>query len=380
MLANKKSWKVMIITLVAVLTISVLSACGDKKDVVATYKGGEITLEQYNLEKSILTFLSPQMAQLTEMDEFKTYLLNQQVAFGYLSDNATAESKTTGKKLAEEQLAGMKAQVGDDKFKLLIEESKLTEADIAGYLEKVMISMEDMNRKVTDADIKADYDANKQDYTLVSLRHILISLEDADGKAIRTAEEALKVAKDVKSQLDKGGDFATLAKKYSEDPGSKEEGGLYKDTPAGTWVDAFKESSLTLPLNQISDPIETEYGYHVMTVESRTETAFDKITQEQKDAIKNKLGSVKIDEFMSNDLPGIIKKVNLPESPAATTEEPTTTPESGQDPTGTNGTTTEGTDAPKTDGTKTEDTDAPKTDDTTTDGATTDAPTDTTGK
>ncbi|HEY2492346.1 MAG TPA: peptidylprolyl isomerase [Paenibacillus sp.] len=346
MLANKKSWKVMLITLVAVLTISVLSACGDKKDVVATYKGGEITLEEYNAEKNILTFLSPQMGQLAEMEEFKTYLVNQQIAFAYLSSKASEEAKTDGKKLATEQLVEMKKQVGDDAFKKMLAEKKLTEAEVTAFLDKAMISMQDMNRKVTDADIKADYDANKQDYTLASLRHILISLADAEGKE-RTKEEALKIAKDVKSQLDKGADFATLAKKYSEDPGSKEAGGLYKDTPVGTWVAAFKENALTLPLNKVSDPIETEYGYHIMTVESRVETTFDKITEKQKDTIKNKLGSEKIDEFMAKDLPGIITKVTLPKSPKAATEE-STTPKGGQDSTGTK---TEGTDAPTTDGT-----------------------------
>lgn len=345
MLTNKKSWKLMFITLVAVLTISVLSACGgDKKDVVATYKGGEITLKEYNSEKNILTFLSPQMEQLVEKDEFKTYLVNQQIAFAYLSSKASEEAKTSGTKLATEQLAEMKKSVGDDAFKKMLAEKKLTEAEIKGYLEQVMISMQDMNSKITDADVKAEYATTKQDYTVASLRHILISLTDAKGKT-RTKEEALKIAKDVKSQLDKGADFATLAKKYSEDPGSKDAGGLYKDKSVGTWVKAFKESALTLPLNKISEPIETEYGYHIMRVESRTETAFDKLTQAQKDTIKNKLGSGKIDEFMSKDLPGIIKKVTLPKSPKAATEDKTT-PKGGQGSTGTNGTKTEGTDAP----------------------------------
>jgi len=335
MLLNKKSWKLVSITLVAVLTLSLLSACGkSNEDVVATYKGGELTLAEYNLEKKVLIFLSPQYEQLAEMEDFKTYLVNQQVAFEYLSDKATKEAKEAGKKLAADQLNQMKQQVTAEQFKTMLEKQELKESDLLGYLEQVMISMEDMTRKVTDEEVKKQYEATKQDFTVVSLRHVLISLTDANQKE-RTKEEALKIAKEVKSKLDKGEDFATIAKKYSEDPGSAENGGLYKDTPAGKWVEAFKQSAVTLPLNTISDPVETDYGYHILKVESRTETPFDKLTQVQKDAIKNSIGSSKIDEFMSKDLKDIIKKVNLPKSPEVKTDEKTTTPEAGKDSTGT---------------------------------------------
>lgn len=332
---NKKSWKIASITLVAVLSLSLLSACGkDNKDVVATYKGGEITLAEYNVGMNVLTFLSPEYAQLVEMEDFKTYLVNQQVAFEYLSAKASEEAKTKGGQTATDQLTQMKASVGDEIFTQMLEEQKLTEADLEGYLKGVMISMEDMTLKVKDEEVKAQFDTTKQDYTVASVRHVLISTTDAEGKE-RTMEDALKLAKEVKSKLDKGADFATIAKEYSDDPGSVDTGGLYEDTAVGQWVEAFKESALTLPLNTISEPVETNYGYHVMKVESRTETTFDKLTQEQKDSIKNLLGSNKIDEFMTNDLPGLIKKVTLPESPEAAVEEVPTTPESGQDSTGT---------------------------------------------
>lgn len=355
MLLNKKSWKLVSITLVAILALSLLSACSKSSDdVVATYKGGEITLDEYNIEKNVLTFLSPQYEQLVEMDDFKTYLVNQQVAFEYLSGNASDEAKEAGKKLAVEQLDQMKQQVGEDMFKSLLDEKGLKESELQGYLEQVMISMEDKTRTVTEEEVKEQFEATKQDYTVASVRHVLISLTDADQKE-RTKEEALKIAKDVKSQLDKGADFATIAKKYSEDPGSVDNGGLYENTPVGRWVEAFKQSALTLPLNTISDPVETDYGYHILKVESRAETSFDQLTDEQKETIKSTLGSAKIDEFMKNDLPGLIKKVNLPKSTETKTDDTTTTPETEQDSTGTD------TDATKTDETKT---------DTTTPGAT----------
>ena len=92
----------------------------------------------------------------------------------------------------------------------------------------------------------------------------------------------MKIAKEVKTKLDAGEDFAKVAKEYSEDPGSADNGGLYENTPVSNWVEAFKEAAKTLPINKISDPVETEYGYHVMKVESRTEADYSKLTDEQK--------------------------------------------------------------------------------------------------
>ncbi|MGN7309408.1 peptidylprolyl isomerase, partial [Bacillus subtilis] len=105
-------------------------------------------------------------------------------------------------------------------------------------------------------------------------------------------------------------------------------------------VEAFKEAAKTLPLNKISDPVETEYGYHVMKVEKRTEADYAKLTAEQKETLKSQLAAAEIDTFMTSELDKIVKEVNLPKTDKA--EEGTTE--------GTTGTGTEkGTEGEKTD-------------------------------
>jgi foldase protein PrsA len=108
------------------------------------------------------------------------------------------------------------------------------------------------NATVTDAQIANYYNANKSQYNVAEsrdVRHILV----------KTKAEADKVY----DQLKGGGDFAALAKKYSLDPGSKANGGKLTIT-RGQTVAAFDKAAFLLTTNQISHPVKTQFGYHVI--------------------------------------------------------------------------------------------------------------------
>lgn len=330
--SNKKSWKTIAVTMVAVLSISLLAACGNSDDqnaagddnsaIIVKYNGGEITENEFNTEMNIMKFMSPQYAQLMEMDEFREYLVEQQVTYEYLSNQASDESKKAGEEEADSQIAQMKTQVGgDDKWNTMLKEYDLTEADIKNYMARVLTIVKDKSAKVTDEELKAQFDAAPEQFITASVRHVLISFQDPETQEDRAEGEALKIAKEVKAKLDKGEDFATVAKEYSEDPGSAKNGGLYEDTAIVSWVEAFKEAVKTLEINKISDPVETDYGYHIIKVEKRTEPTFDELTQEQKDTLANTIVNTQIQTFMEEELGGIMEgEIKLPANPAAKTE------------------------------------------------------------
>jgi parvulin-like peptidyl-prolyl isomerase len=97
-------------------------------------------------------------------------------------------------------------------------------------------------------------------------------LKDANNKP-RTDGQALQLASEVYKKVSSGGDFTQLAKQYSDDPGSKDKGGTYGPMP----VDQFKTSmakefvdgTLALKAGQISKPIKTQFGYHIIRLDSR---------------------------------------------------------------------------------------------------------------
>ena len=335
-LNKSKSWKLLLVSLAAAVSFSMLSACSSKNDTsddnskaVATYKGGEVTEKEFALDQKIMKLLSPQQAQYLEIDAFKESILKQEVAFEYLSEHASKDAKKEAEKEADAQVASLKSGLGDT-YESTLKEQGLKESDIRGYMVRVLSGYQDMLLKVTDDQVKKEFEATKGDFTVATLRHILIQFTDANNKE-RTKEETLKLAKDVKAKLDAGEDFAAVAKKYSEDPGSKDAGGEYKDKALGTYVEEFKKAAQTLPLNTISDPVETSYGYHIMMVESRTEKTFDQLTDEQKEGIKSSLASASIQTFLEKGLEDLNVKINLPKSSAPAADTGTTN--SGTEPT-----------------------------------------------
>lgn len=230
---NKKSWKVLAVSLTAALSFSMLAACSNKSDdkAVATYKGGTITEKEFNLDTRVMKFLSPEQAQYLEIDMFKESILKQEVAFEYLADKATDEAKKAAEKEADTQIGSIKTALGD-KYKSTLKEQDLSESDLRSYMQRVLTVYQDMLLKLTDEQVKTHYETNKADYSVATLRHVLVGLTDSAGKE-RTDADALKRAQEVKAKLDGGADFAAVAKEYSDDTGTKETGGEYKDKALG---------------------------------------------------------------------------------------------------------------------------------------------------
>jgi peptidyl-prolyl cis-trans isomerase D len=118
----------------------------------------------------------------------------------------------------------------------------------------------------TDADLLRVYNENKDSYRIperVNVRHILLKTNDKDPKSDATVKAK---ADDLVKQLRAGANFADMAKKYSEDPSSAAKGGEYDGVVHGQMVPEFDKAAFSLKVNQISDPVKTTYGYHILQV------------------------------------------------------------------------------------------------------------------
>src|SRR5580658_1102059 len=118
----------------------------------------------------------------------------------------------------------------------------------------------------SDADLMRVYNENKDTYRMperVNVRHILLNTTGKDAKQ----EAAVKAkAEDLVKQLRAGANFKEMVEKYSEDPGSKKTGGEYDGVVHGQMVPEFDKAAFSLKVNEISDPVKTTYGYHILQV------------------------------------------------------------------------------------------------------------------
>jgi parvulin-like peptidyl-prolyl isomerase len=141
------------------------------------------------------------------------------------------------------------------------------------------------NKLVNDDDVKKYYEEHKGDFERVTAKHILIAtggeknLSDADAKA---------KADDIKKKIEKNpDDFAVLAKQESDDPGSKNEGGKLSPFLKGQMLPEFEKVAFSLiKPGEISEPVKTRYGYHVIVLEKHEPAPLEDVKEDIVDQLR----------------------------------------------------------------------------------------------
>jgi peptidyl-prolyl cis-trans isomerase D len=141
------------------------------------------------------------------------------------------------------------------------------------------------NVQVSDDQLKVQYQQNIQQYQVPNRVHAEHILFMTVGKTDAEVDEIKKTAEDVLKQAKKGGNFEELAKKYSQDPGSKDKAGDLGWITQGQTVKEFEATAFGLQKGQISDLVKTQYGFHIIKVLDK-ETAHTKTFDEVKDSLR----------------------------------------------------------------------------------------------
>lgn len=230
--------------------------------------------------------------------EYQT-LKNQAVAFLVQRVEFEQKAKDLDLEITDKQVAERLVQIkkqyfgGDEKkYAKQLADQGLTDKQVSADLRAQLVSeglFKEVTKdvKVTDEDVSSYYAENKATYGQPEgrdVRHILVKTK--------------ALADDIYSQLKAGGDFAALAKKYSEDPGSKDQGG--KLTIArGQTVAPFDQTAFLLKVGTISRPVKTEYGYHIIEPLSDIKPAKQTPLKDVKESIKQQLLQTKRNEAMA---------------------------------------------------------------------------------
>ncbi|UIJ69382.1 peptidylprolyl isomerase [Bacillus cereus] len=228
--------KIFIGTIISCVMLA-LSACGSSDNVV-TSKVGNVT------EKELSKELRQQYGEST---------LYQMMLSKALLDKYKVSDEEAKKKVEE-----AKDKMGEN-FKSTLEQLGLKNEDELKEKMKPEIAFEKaIKATVTDKDVKNNYKPE------MKVSHILVKDE--------------KTAKEIKEKVNNGEDFAALANQYSEDTGSKEQGGEISGFAPGQTVKEFEEAAYKLDAGQVSDPVKTTYGYHIIKVTDKKELKpFDEV-------------------------------------------------------------------------------------------------------
>jgi parvulin-like peptidyl-prolyl isomerase len=154
----------------------------------------------------------------------------------------------------------------------------------------------------TELDLRSYYDAHKSEFEEAKGSHILIRFKGSSvplkpNEKDLTPEEALAKAQDIRKQLLAGGDFATIAKAESDDAGTGAKGGDLGTFRHGQMVAPFDQAAFALPVGELSEPVRTQFGYHIIKITSHTSQTFDQAKAQIEKDLKPKLAKESLEQI-----------------------------------------------------------------------------------
>ena len=150
------------------------------------------------------------------------------------------------------------------------------------------------NAQVDDATARQYFEQHKSEYETVHARHILVRVKGSPlpgqpGKKELTEDEALAKAQEIHKRLLAGEDFAALAKAESDDARSGANGGDLGSFKRDQMVPQFAQAAFSLPAGQVSEPVKTQFGYHLIKVGQHDVKSFDVVKPELEKRIRPEL-------------------------------------------------------------------------------------------
>ncbi|SFH79700.1 foldase protein PrsA [Tindallia magadiensis] len=267
------------LTLLALLLIvSLLAGCGNSnsipEDAVATVNDEPISMQDYESTLALMkmnyeTEMGADLFEeedneegMTLLDTIKEQVLERMIFTEIILQEARAKDLAIDEEELDETMELFWEFMGEDEeMSTFLEDNNIDEAFFRKEMAKELLMIEYQQHyletmEVSEEEAKAFFEENKDMYTSdqVEASHILVETE----------QEAI----DIRSQLDEGADFATLAQTFSMCPSSADGGNLGM-FPRGAMVPPFEEAAFAMEAGDISEPVETDFGWHIILVTQR---------------------------------------------------------------------------------------------------------------
>ena len=266
MFSNWKRSRMVMGMIAATALVTVLAGCGTQSSaaIVATYNGGSVTASQLDKQVQLEELFNPKLTVSTAVKTqvAQTYIMY----FRILAQKEKQAGIKVPQALVNQQVLQAKQQITQQSyggsqatFDAKMQSLNLTDADLASYIQTGLMFEQYVKTLVKTAPLSAQkqfYNKNLDQFATVTVRHILV--------------KTLPLAQRIYTDLRNGGSWKILAKKYSTDTGSKNNGGQYPPTAPSNWVAPFAHHAMTQPLGVVGQPFKSQFGYHVMEVLHRT--------------------------------------------------------------------------------------------------------------
>jgi len=200
--------------------------------------------------------------------------------------------------LAEEAQKRKLDQTPDFKAQAMFQNFNLLASTLAGQVGKDV--------QLSEADVRQYYDAHKSEFETVHARHILIRFQGSQvpvrpGQKDLTDAEALAKAQELRKKIQDGGDFAAIAKTESDDVGSGgNSGGELPPFKHGQMVPSFETAAFAMKAGELSEPVKSQFGYHLILVISHDVRPFEEVRAELEARMKPEQSQKAVSKFIDD--------------------------------------------------------------------------------
>lgn len=278
-MATRLNKGVILISILLIVTTMILAGCGETNENAVAKVNGELILktefdQSFEMERQryITNFGEDIMSKTTDNgvtieQALKEVVLETLIREEIVLRNAEKDNITVSDEEITSEIETYKELVGGEEgFTQFLNTNNMTEDYFRESIKKQLI-MESYKDKyvntleITDEDIESEFNANKESYIKVRASHILVEKESE--------------AKEILKQLESGADFAELAIENSIHRSTAENGGdltYFSRGQLEPGFEEFEEIALSLNINELSDIIKSEYGYHIIKVMDKKDT------------------------------------------------------------------------------------------------------------
>lgn len=261
------------------LALTVLVACGGATPPAATIAGVDLTDEQLAHEKDLfgfLTGLNQQSCGTKEDGETQDAACSRFALTNVIQERfVTSYAEANGVVVSDADVTSTLKQLDDSVGKKTVNEQldqhDLTRDDLTDLAHRILLYSQVQaavtEDRVPQADLEKLYQDNILDYTTVQVEHILV--------------DTLAEAQDVYAQVTAPGateqTFTDLAKQVSTDPSAADNGGSLGSATASQYLPTFAAAAAALEPGEISQPVRTKYGWHVIRMVDKQVQSFDEV-------------------------------------------------------------------------------------------------------
>ncbi len=277
--AKHSKWFLVPVTVLALALVTSPALAGEKQPPegkAAVVNGSVITRVDFDREMGRVKKRLSRMGKLpsdSELSEIRKQVLESLIHRELLYQESQKQGISVADETIDEQLRKLKERFSSEaEFKSALSDANLSEAAIKSQFKRKMAIQQFIDKEfvqkitVSGRESKDYYDSHPEVFKQpgqVRASHILIKVDPGADEAQKT--EARKKLEKIQGKLQKGEDFAALAKEFSEGPSSAKGGdlGYFK---RGQMVKPFEEAAFVLEPGKLSDIVETEFGYHLIKV------------------------------------------------------------------------------------------------------------------